>query len=512
MYASLLTRKYLTSKAMPLIAVFAVMLCTGLVLIVWSVMGGFLNTLLGSGRVLIGDVEIVWPNKGIAYYDDLVKRLEEDKAYVFAAAPVIDTFALISLPDERVDGVTVKGVDPESYLKVVDFGDGLWWKPIETPLRRDTDRKDPRLDPQLHDRMKQALADGLAMRKINPATGLEVDAVVPGIEIMGFSRRHAAGYYGFGSPGQATTSNVRMLDGMAIDRELTLRVVPLDSQGRAVDLVSRTLPVANELRTDMFEVNKRTILMPLKTLQSMMKMDEAERIVDGPTDRYARGTSPPKTVIDPARVTTILVRAQPGVSDQDLLDRVEAVYNQFAKAHQGEVPDVYQLKGNGLIRTWAMKQGQFVAAVEKETSLLLFLFGVISLVVSILILAIFWGMVREKTKDIGILRAIGASTWGVTWVWLRYGIAIGIVGAVLGLLFAWIVVTNINPIHEWMGRALNVQVWDPRVYYFAEIPSKVNPVHAAIIAGAGVLFSLLGALVPAMLAGRMKPVDALRFE
>ncbi|MBL8963533.1 MAG: hypothetical protein JNK70_05635, partial [Phycisphaerae bacterium] len=74
MYQALLTRRYLTSKIMPLLASLAVVLCTAMVLIVWSVMGGFLVKLMNSGRALVGDVVVAWPNTGFAHYDDLIGR------------------------------------------------------------------------------------------------------------------------------------------------------------------------------------------------------------------------------------------------------------------------------------------------------------------------------------------------------------------------------------------------------------------------------------------------------
>src|SRR5207245_840798 len=97
----------------------------------------------------------------------------------------------------------------------------------------------------------------------------------------------------------------------------------------------------------------------------------------------------------------------------------------------------------------------------------------------ILVLAIFWAMVSEKTKDVGVLRALGASRSGIAWLWVRYGLAIGVVGAVLGVCGAYLIVLNINPIHEWMGRAMGIQIWSPKIYYFTQIPNQVNPVRAA---------------------------------
>jgi lipoprotein-releasing system permease protein len=63
-----------------------------------------------------------------------------------------------------------------------------------------------------------------------------------------------------------------------------------------------------------------------------------------------------------------------------------------------------------------------------------------------------------------------------------------------------------------MGRAMGIQIWDPSVYYFPEIPSEVVPWKAALVLCGAVLFSVLGALLPAVKAAQMDPVRALRFE
>jgi ABC-type lipoprotein release transport system permease subunit len=125
-YQALLTRRYLTSKVMPLLASLAVTLCTAMVLIVWSVMGGFLNLLVQSGRTLVGDVTIAWPSTGFAFYDDLRDRLDADPA-VGASAPMIEAFGLVNLPNGRVDPVVIRGIEPESFSQVTSYRESLWW-------------------------------------------------------------------------------------------------------------------------------------------------------------------------------------------------------------------------------------------------------------------------------------------------------------------------------------------------------------------------------------------------
>ncbi|MEO0717162.1 MAG: FtsX-like permease family protein, partial [Planctomycetota bacterium] len=209
---------------------------------------------------------------------------------------------------------------------------------------------------------------------------------------------------------------------------------------------------------------------------------------------------------DPARVTDIVVLGRQDdarLTQQYVLD----VYTEFAAAH----PDVPRADAI-FIKTWEDQNATMIAAVKKETALVLFIFSFISLTAVFLVLAIFWAMVSEKTRDVGILRAIGASRTGIAWLWLRYGLAIGVVGSIFGLALAYTIVYNINTIHDWMGQALGISIWDPAVYYFTEIPSNVNHLHAAIIGLGGMLASTLGALWPALRAARMNPVRALRFE
>lgn len=524
-YQALLTRKYLFSKLMPLLASLAVALLAATTLVVWSVMTGFLVMLLNTGRTMTGDVVVRWSNTGFAHYEELIEMLEKDPA-VLAAAPMIETFGLLGLPNGRNSTVILRGVDGARFAEVTRYEEILWWRPQAKPLDKDVQKQDPRLNSISPRSWEELLASGKSLTRRDLKTGEIQAGIVPGIEVTGFNAREPEGFYSPRVIRRTRADGSSEIEDMFLPQRgnATVTTVALDSQGQPVESVSRMLPVCNEFQSGVYQVDSSVVLINITVLQDMLKMTEARRLKEGVQPTGATRINPETGreefvlpgendyVVEPARVTDVLVRSRGDAGDMRsanaLKATVRAVYREFAAKHKGEVPEEFDIT----IQTWEEQNAFMINAVKKEIGMLLVIFLFISVVAIFLVFAIFWSMVREKTQDIGILRSLGASRSGVAWLWVCYGIAIGVVGSIAGVGLAHLFMWKINEIHEWLGTTFSIVVWDPRVYYFVKLPTGVDSSHAVIVFVIGVVSCALGAFVPALRAAKMNPVRALRNE
>ena len=148
-------------------------------------------------------------------------------------------------------------------------------------------------------------------------------------------------------------------------------------------------------------------------------------------------------------------------------------YDADAPAVLEELKELFQNEAVA-VNTWEGKQGALLAAISIEKGILNVLLFLIIAVAGFGILAIFSMIVTEKTRDIGILKALGASNGGVMKIFLSYGLLLGMVGSGLGSLIGILLTNNINAVEQWLGSVTGMKIFDESVYYFKEIPTDIQ--------------------------------------
>ncbi|WP_437227113.1 ABC transporter permease [Planctomicrobium sp. SH661] len=190
---------------------------------------------------------------------------------------------------------------------------------------------------------------------------------------------------------------------------------------------------------------------------------------------------------------------------------------QIKLKNYADAPEVVRRLSQGLryefqVRTWEQKQGPLLEAVAVESAILNVLLFLIITVAGFGILAIFYMIVVEKTRDIGILKALGASSRGVMMIFLSYGLSLGVVGSGAGVALGLLFVHYINEIENLLSMITGHKVFDESIYYFHDIPTAVHPMMVFWVALGAMVIAVLASVLPARRAAALHPVRALRYE
>ncbi len=485
MFKLLLISKYLRRKLAPLFAAVAVMLCTAMVIIVMSVMGGFLNEFRRSAHNLTGDVVVQGPFQGFAGYEQIIADIE-NLPEVAVATPLIDAVALANFGDDAKP-VRVQGVDMAKLDAIVGYRNTLVWS--KEDLIKHTHPPDNERGRAFTQKItRDHPADPSLTADYHRDDPMGLPEAIIGIEVNPYQHRDDQGQYSL----RASWAGAR----------LPLTVVPITQGGTlgTLEPKRRELLVVNEFKSGLYDIDGQFIFMPFGTLQKMLDMEPKEGLTDFDPETGRGGE---KTLI-PGRANRLVIKAAPDADVNDVKDKVQnIVAAAYADRPLAAVPRA---------ATWEEIHGQILSAVENEKGLVTFLFGIIGLVAVVMVATTFYMIVLEKTRDIGVLRAIGASRGGIMGLFLGYGLAIGLVGSLTGLALAVGVVTHLNEIQEFIANTFGWRMWNPQTYFFDRIPDEINYTEAWRVVAGAILSSVIGATLPAWIAGRLKPVDALRYE
>ena len=514
MYKFLLCSRYLRTRYIALASIISVMLGVATMIVVNSVMAGFGTQMRDRIHGILADIVIETNSlDGAADY-----KLHMDKInaaagdYIAAMSPTVEVYGMLSFQyvgQWITRPVTLIGIDPASKDKVGTVKQNLEnfkaeydrsGKVVRPALRPANEAPDWELLPQ-YARMRAlrieqqkllgedvgdedeaidaAAPAALAQPQDAPRDPFADDPIAPANETPADPTRPLDARLYVGASliqfqyEDKTNGEIKTVSMVQAGDDVKISTV---NSGRPPAAVHFDATVVDVFKSGMSEYDSNLVFCNLEYLQK------------------ARG------MIDPVsgmrRITTIQIKLKDYADAKTVVERLRAAFP----------PGTYS------IRTWEQKQGPLLAAVSVESAILNVLLFLIIAVAGFGILAIFFMIVVEKTRDIGILKALGASSGGVLTIFVSYGLGLGIVGSgvgvVLGLLFVW----NINAIENCLTWLTGIEVFDERIYYFPEIPTDIQPMMVFWVAFGAMAIAVLASILPARRASRLHPVQALRYE
>lgn len=470
MYKYLLCWRYLRTRYIALASIISVMLGVATMIVVNAVMAGFADKMRDRLHGVLSDVVVEGTSfDGFANVQEVMALIEQvGRGRVEALAPTIETPGILSFyygPERVTKLVQIIGVHPEERAKTGDFAEFLF------------NESGQRIKPsfEVGQRLRERSDAGQVLNDLrrmdNPDASIEallerqIDRQVPNHgAILGYA---IATYH---QPG-VTRDIFLAPEGSKI-------VLTFPGTGQGVQPARDEFTTVGFFKSGMSEYDSSFVYVPLDRLQYLCGMIDGE---------------------GHGRVNQVQIKVKPG-TDLDVLaaDLAGALFTKWPTRFR--------------VQTWEQKQGPLLAAVAVEQSILNILLFFIIAVAGFGILAIFSMIVVEKTRDIGILKALGASTSGVRGIFLGYGLLLGLVGSGVGMIGGLLFVHYINEIEAWLSGVLGRKVFDDAIYYFDRIPTLVDPITVAWIVGGALTIAVSASIWPAQRAAKLHPVKALRFE
>jgi len=283
-----------------------------------------------------------------------------------------------------------------------------------------------------------------------------------------------------------------------------------------LDLSRRSLVVGADMATDLgLHVGDKVAVLSERHLRKMREAEKQGRETQIPPDEYeVRG------IFDAGHyefnslfVFMSLERAQAlfGLEDLDEIHNLTvAVRDPFqASAVARELRT--SLGGGFYVSTW-MQDSPMMQAVAVEKNMMLYILFFIVLVAAFGITCTLITFIMMKTREIGLMKAIGASSGQIMRVFLAQSLIVSFAGIIAGLGLGLLAVSYRNEFLLFMRKATGAELFPAQVYGFTQLPALIIPSDLLIIGGGSLLICLLAAAFPAWHASRLNPVEALRYE
>ncbi|MBU2587607.1 MAG: lipoprotein-releasing ABC transporter permease subunit [Alphaproteobacteria bacterium] len=247
----------------------------------------------------------------------------------------------------------------------------------------------------------------------------------------------------------------------------------INPQGRATPFGTSIRQVGYEVgaifEVGIYDYDEKFVVLPIKDAQTLLLMGDSIGMIE-------------VTVDDPDRVGQILE------------------------------PLAAQLTGKAVIADWKTINSALFEALQVERVAMAFALSFMVLVAAFNILSSLVMLVRAKTRDIAIMRTMGATRRSLLKIFVTTGTTVGAIGTFAGLVLGAIVLFFREPIVDFIAFTTGQEIWDPQVRFLSTLPSRTDPWEIAGIVTLALVMSFLATLYPALKAANTDPVQVLRYE
>ena len=471
-YHPFLTRRYLLRRVIPYAAVLGVAFGVFALISVLAVMGGFKDEMRERIRGSLSHITVVGgPQQGMVGEDLLLDEIGAVD-HVEASAPFIESLAIYK--SQGLDYCQLRGIVPELECEVGEFQRYVLRDSEIRNLRANSfaslpDDREPMLSSEVSEffsihRRRQML------RRLGNGT-----------DESGFSGE---------SPPQALIVGIEAL------RHYRLQlgeVVQLSSYSPVtLEPVVQNFIVTGAFQSGTYEQDLRWIYAYIRAVQEFLDLWEDET-----GDSRISGIA---VKIDDYRNAS-------GVSD--LIDK--RIRKRIADDRDNPGAEILPDRPI-LVMTWEQQRSTLLQAVDIEKRIVATMMMLVIAFASGMIFLILTLMGIEKTRDIGVLRSLGATRNGVIRLFLGQGLLLCVSGVLLGSTLGWLLVENINAVHDGIYDLTGRRLFPPDVYYLSKIPAVLSWQDYLLVLVPTLSFGFLGSIIPAMWAAKRAPIEALHHE
>ena len=168
--------------------------------------------------------------------------------------------------------------------------------------------------------------------------------------------------------------------------------------------------------------------------------------------------------------------------------------------------------GGAYVFDWKQTNAAFFNAIDVERNVMFLILTMIILVAAFNIITGLIMLVKDKGRDIAVLRTMGAGKGAIMRIFFLDGAFIGVVGTILGVIMGLLVCYNIESIRQFLEGMSGRELFSAEIYFLSKLPAKVDVTEVAVVASISLLLSFLATLYPAYRAAKFDPVEALRYE